>query len=46
MLVVIRGKDPALKDWRITSGNIIDASYNALHDAITYKLLLDGLAER
>ena len=25
------------------SANVIDASYNALHDAITYKLYRDGV---
>jgi 2-isopropylmalate synthase len=46
--VIIESADDAGRVWQTigVSGNIIDASYNALHDAITYKLLLDGLAER
>jgi 2-isopropylmalate synthase len=28
------------------SANVIDASFNALHDSITYKLLRDGAAQR
>jgi 2-isopropylmalate synthase len=43
--VIIESADDQGRVWQTigVSGNIIDASYNALHDAITYKLLLDGL---
>ena len=42
--VVIDSGDGAGQVWQTVgvSGNIIDASYNALHDAITYKLFIDG----
>jgi 2-isopropylmalate synthase len=42
--VVIESGDAAGRVWQTVgvSGNIIDASYNALHDAITYKLFIDG----
>ena len=42
--VVIESSDAAGRVWQTVgvSGNIIDASYNALHDAITYKLFVDG----
>ena len=51
-----RGRDPrddrerrrrrAGRRWSTigVSANIIDASYNALYDAITYKLFRDGVA--
>jgi 2-isopropylmalate synthase len=44
--VIIESGDEAGRVWQTVgvSGNIIDASYNALHDAITYKLFLDGAA--
>ncbi len=44
--VIIESADDEGRVWQTVgvSGNIIDASYDALHDAITYKLLLDGLA--
>jgi 2-isopropylmalate synthase len=41
---MIETTDKSGKSW-ITVGvstNIIDASYNALYDSITYKLLKDG----
>jgi 2-isopropylmalate synthase len=43
--VIIESADDQGRVWQTigVSGNIIDASYNALHDAITYKLLLDGV---
>ncbi len=46
--VVIESTDGAGRVWQTigVSGNIIDASYNALNDAITYKLFLDGAARR
>ena len=42
--VIIESGDDAGRVWQTVgvSGNIIDASYNALHDSITYKLFLDG----
>lgn len=42
--VIIESGDRDGRVWQTVgvSGNIIDASYNALHDAITYKLFLDG----
>lgn len=42
--VIIESGDGAGRVWQTVgvSGNIIDASYNALHDAITYKLFIDG----
>lgn len=44
--VVIESADDAGRVWQTVgvSGNIIDASYMALHDAITWKLLVDGAA--
>ena len=44
--VIIESGDDEGRVWQTigVSANIIDASYNALHDAITYKLLLDGHA--
>ncbi len=42
--VMIESADDQGRVWQTmgVSGNIIDASYNALHDAITYKLFVDG----
>ena len=42
--VVIESSDEEGRVWQTVgvSGNIIDASYNALHDAITYMLFIDG----
>ena len=42
--VIIESGDGLGRVWQTVgvSGNIIDASYEALHDAITYKLFLDG----
>lgn len=42
--VVIESADEDGRVWQTVgvSGNIIDASYMALHDAITWKLLVDG----
>jgi 2-isopropylmalate synthase len=42
--VIIESGDEEGRVWQTVgvSGNIIDASYNALHDSITYKLFLDG----
>ncbi len=42
--VMIESADDRGRLWQTigVSGNIIDASYNALHDAITYKLFMDG----
>ncbi|MFO1040010.1 MAG: citramalate synthase [Geminicoccaceae bacterium] len=42
--VIIESGDDAGRVWQTVgvSGNIIDASYNALLDSITYKLFLDG----
>jgi len=42
--VIIESADDQGRLWQTigVSGNIIDASYNALHDAITYKLFVDG----
>ncbi len=44
--VMIESADDQGRVWQTmgVSGNIIDASYNALHDAITYKLFVDGAA--
>ena len=44
--VIIESGDGAGRVWQTVgvSGNIIDASYNALLDTISYKLLLDGAA--
>ena len=46
--VIIESADDQGRVWQTigVSGNIIDASYNALFDAITYKLLLDGAFSR
>jgi len=43
--VIIESADEEGRLWQTigVSGNIIDASYNALYDAITYKLLMDGV---
>jgi len=43
--VIIESADDEGRIWQTigVSPNIIDASYNALFDAITYKLLLDGV---
>jgi len=43
--VIIESADDEGRLWQTigVSGNIIDASYNALFDAITYKLFLDGV---
>ncbi len=42
--VIIESVDDGGRRWSTVgvSTNVIDASYNALHDSITYKLLLDG----
>jgi 2-isopropylmalate synthase len=42
--VIIESGDGEGRVWQTVgvSGNIIDASYNALHDAITWKLFIDG----
>jgi 2-isopropylmalate synthase len=42
--VVIESGDADGRLWQTVgvSGNIIDASYNALHDAITWKLFVEG----
>ncbi len=42
--VMIESADDEGRVWQTVgvSGNIIDASYMALHDAITWKLLVDG----
>ncbi|MGI9485008.1 MAG: citramalate synthase [Geminicoccaceae bacterium] len=44
--VIIESIDEEGKRWSTVgvSTNVIDASYNALHDAITYKLYTDGEA--
>ena len=44
--VIIESVDDRGKRWSTVgvSTNVIDASYNALHDAITYKLFVDGEA--
>ena len=44
--VIIESIDNQANRWSTVgvSTNVIDASYNALHDAICYKLLLDGEA--
>ena len=41
---MIESADGKGKRWSTigVSPNIVDASYNALHDAITYKLFRDG----
>ena len=42
--VIIESGDGQGRVWQTVgvSGNIIDASYEALHDAITYQLFIDG----
>jgi 2-isopropylmalate synthase len=42
--VIIESVDDEGQRWSTVgvSTNVIDASYNALHDAITYKLFVDG----
>ena len=42
--VIIESADDRGRRWSTVgvSTNVIDASYNALHDAITYKLFVDG----
>jgi 2-isopropylmalate synthase len=42
--VIIETADDAGRRWSTVgvSTNVIDASYNALHDSITYKLFVDG----
>jgi 2-isopropylmalate synthase len=42
--VIIESADDAGRRWSTVgvSTNVIDASYNALHDSITYKLFVDG----
>jgi 2-isopropylmalate synthase len=42
--VIIESVDDQGRRWATVgvSPNVIDASYNALHDAITYKLFVDG----
>jgi 2-isopropylmalate synthase len=42
--VIIESVDDEGRRWSTVgvSTNVIDASYNALHDSITYKLLVDG----
>jgi 2-isopropylmalate synthase len=44
--VMIETADDTGRVWQTVgvSANIIDASYAALHDSITYKLLVDGAA--
>ncbi|HEX6142643.1 MAG TPA: citramalate synthase [Geminicoccaceae bacterium] len=44
--VIIESADDAGRRWSTVgvSTNVIDASYAALHDAITYKLFQDGVA--
>ena len=44
--VIIESADDAGRRWSTVgvSSNVIDASYAALHDAITYKLFADGVA--
>ncbi len=46
--VMIESTDSGGHRWSTigVSANVIDASYNALHDAITYKLYRDGAAAR
>ena len=45
--VMIESADKAGEHWSTVgvSGNIIDASYNALRDSIIFKLLRDGVAD-
>jgi 2-isopropylmalate synthase len=42
--VMIESADGEGRRWSTVgvSANVIDASYNALHDALTYKLYRDG----
>jgi 2-isopropylmalate synthase len=42
--VIIETADDAGRRWSTVgvSTNVIDASYNALHDSITFKLFVDG----
>jgi 2-isopropylmalate synthase len=44
--VMIESGDDTGRVWQTVgvSGNIIDASFRALHDSITYKLFIDGAA--
>jgi 2-isopropylmalate synthase len=44
--VIIESVDDEGRRWSTVgvSTNVIDASYNALHDSITYKLFVDGSA--
>ncbi|MFO1056603.1 MAG: citramalate synthase [Dongiaceae bacterium] len=44
--VMIESADDTRERWRTVgvSANIIDASYNALHDGLTFKLFHDGVA--
>ena len=44
--VIIESADDRGRRWSTVgvSTNVIDASYNALHDGITYKLFVDGAA--
>ena len=44
--VIIESADGKGDNWSCVgvSTNVIDASYNALHDSITYKLLRDGVS--
>ena len=46
--VMIESADRAGRRWATVgvSANVIDASYNALHDSITYKLFRDGAGAR
>jgi len=46
--VMIESRDSGGQRWSTVgvSANVIDASYNALHDAITYKLYRDGATAR
>jgi 2-isopropylmalate synthase len=41
---MIESEDGEGRRWSTVgvSANVIDASYNALHDALTYKLFRDG----
>ena len=45
--VMIESSDGSGKRWTTVgvSPNIIDASYNALHDSITYKLFREGVSD-
>jgi 2-isopropylmalate synthase len=44
--VIIESADARGHRWSTVgvSTNVIDASYDALHDGITYKLFVDGAA--